>query len=115
MRSSMTLDQLAEAILGPELNSVIDQVDLESTISENTNQNLTVNDMADRYLEPQVNEATRRVDLGMEMLDLDVDARLFRIRVRIGGLSVLLIALALASRFISEQSLLTIIQALLNR
>lgn len=118
MLSTMTVDELAEKFLGPQLCKAVGRVDIDkqpsSATSHETSSTKSIDDLASEHLSVELVQALSKVDLKGIEFGATIEIQQLRICIRWRGLVVLLLALWTASRITDINPLLHFLMALVN-
>jgi hypothetical protein len=114
MLSTKTVNDLAERVLGSELVRVLHEADVEHAAPVSGVEVLTVDDLAKRYLTPQVIQAFPKVDFKAEEIGIGLEVKELHAYFRMRGLSLLIILLTLAALAIGADPVLALLRSLLG-
>jgi hypothetical protein len=106
MNPTKTINELGEQVLGQTINQAVDEVDCDLVS--------TADDLAQKYLSPDVNQSFRKVDVKSEELGINVVLKDFKFQVHARGLWLTLVVTTIISLLIGSEQAQTILKNLVS-
>jgi hypothetical protein len=109
------INDLAAEVLGTKVNDKFEELDLDPVWHEENVNEITVNDLARKYLSSQVDKAFSKADVRASEFRLRFEIKEFQMQIQGGGLVFLLILIVILSLMFGIDPIMVPLQALLTK